>query len=106
MPAAGEDVKPSQEDKVNVFLRAQNHGELVYKVKSSAPFQKVINAFCKSKGLNPQTARFLSDRGVRLTGSQSIDELDLDIEEDENGEPTIYIDVMHEQTGGGAVVDV
>jgi hypothetical protein len=53
---------------------AQYLGELAFKIKSSAPFYKVANAYCKTKGINPSSVRFHSD-GVRLVNDKTIAEV-------------------------------
>ncbi|KAH0608998.1 uncharacterized protein H6S33_001226 [Morchella sextelata] len=99
------DVKPDIKPKtiapgapLTIIVRSQQHGELAFKIKSSAPFYKVANAYCKTKGINPSSVRFHSD-GVRLVNDKTIAELELEPEEDEDG-LKVYIDAFLEQVGG------
>ncbi|KAF8246868.1 hypothetical protein K440DRAFT_317911 [Wilcoxina mikolae CBS 423.85] len=65
----------SSDAKINVLVRAQTGGELIFKVKLSTQFSKVASAFCKARGVDVKTVRFLSDRGQRLMGESTIEQV-------------------------------
>jgi hypothetical protein len=84
----------SADNKINVLVRAQaggphphppspfyeivlttETGELIFKVKLSTQFSKIASAFCKARGVDVKTVRFLSDRGQRLMGQTTIEEV-------------------------------
>jgi hypothetical protein len=102
MAAEDTDVKPDiKQGPITIVVRAQNNSELAFKVKGGTTFSKIVNAYCKNKGINPKSVRFHNDGGERIDVNRTIAELDLDPEEDDDGEgPKAYVDAYLEQTGG------
>ena len=62
-----------------------------FKVRPTTKFQKVFDAYCQRKALEPNMVRFLVD-GERIRWDQTPEDLDLD-----DGD---VIDAMMEQVGG------
>jgi small ubiquitin-related modifier len=60
-------------------------------VKKTTKFEKLMKAYCQKVGAQVDNVRFLFD-GVRVNGSQTPDELDME-DDDE-------IDAMIQQQGG------
>jgi len=77
---------------LNLKVKSGDGNEVYFKVKKSTVFSKVMAAYCKKVGAEPDSVRFLFD-GVRIQGSQTPEELQM---EDED-----VIDAMVTQTGGG-----
>ncbi|KAK4057390.1 SUMO protein smt3 [Microbotryomycetes sp. JL221] len=88
-----DDVKPQSE---HVSLRIQGTGfpELLIKVKKTTKLSKMMNAYCERAGKALTEIRFLFD-GHKLSGSQTVADLDIDEDDDE-----IVIDVVSEAVGG------
>mmetsp|Transcript_17670 Transcript_17670/g.34224 ORF Transcript_17670/g.34224 Transcript_17670/m.34224 type:complete len:114 (+) Transcript_17670:1443-1784(+) len=69
----------------------QDNNEVHFKVKKTTKFEKIMEAFCKKKGVDKANTRFIFD-GQRINGQQTPN--DLDMEDDDT------IEVMMEQVGG------
>lgn len=50
-------------------------GELAFKVKSSTVFSRIVNAYCKNKGISPKSVRFHDDGGHRINIEQTVAEV-------------------------------
>ena len=72
----------------------KNGDEVVYKVKKTTTVSKIMNDWCKRRGVEAGAYRFLFD-GTRLNGSETPMSLEM-----EDGD---CIDVFYEQVGGDAV---
>jgi small ubiquitin-related modifier len=77
--------------KINLKVCDASGNEIFFKIKRTTKFEKLMNAYCKRKGLIPGSVRFSFD-GNRLNPDSTPD--DIDIEEQDT------IDAMAEQTGG------
>ncbi|TVY38553.1 Small ubiquitin-related modifier, partial [Lachnellula occidentalis] len=98
LPAAApvEDQKPKTQV-IEVKAKDQNGSEVTFKIKRTTPLEKVMDAYCKNKGLAKDSLRFFYD-GLRLTGTDT-PEKTFDMED--MGDDEVYqIDVMMEQHGG------
>jgi len=78
-------------DHLSLKVKSQDGNEVYFKVKKTTSFAKVMNAYCKKVGADPEQVRFLFD-GQRLRSEQTPQDLDME-DEDE-------IDAMVQQTGG------
>jgi len=76
---------------LNIKVKSQDGNEIYFKVKKTTQFRKVIQAYCKKVGSEPDSVRFLFD-GQRIRPDQTPAELNME-DEDE-------IDAMVSQTGG------
>lgn len=74
-------------------MKSQDGNEVYFKVKRTTEFRKVMNAYCKKVGADPDSVRFLFD-GVRIRPEQTPADLNME-DEDE-------IDAMIQQTGGSS----
>jgi len=88
--AAPSDSKPSGEH-LSLKVKSQDGNEVYFKVKKTTAFSKVMTAYCKKVGQDPEQVRFLFD-GVRVRPDQTPADLEME-DEDE-------IDAMVQQTGG------
>jgi len=78
-------------DHLSLKVKSQDGNEVYFKVKKTTSFSKVMNAYCKKVGADPEQVRFLFD-GQRLRQDQTPQDLGME-DEDE-------IDAMVQQTGG------
>ncbi|TVY43175.1 Small ubiquitin-related modifier 3 [Lachnellula cervina] len=69
----------------------QDGNEMVFKIKGHTRMQKVIDAYCKSNGIDPAYRRFMAD-GHRVQKDDTPQSLEM---EDED-----VVDVFVEQQGG------
>lgn len=86
-----EDKKDDAKDQINLKVKDQDNSEVHFKVKMTTKFEKIFNAFCSRKALQPDAVRFLFD-GTRINPTQTPKDLDM-----EDGDS---IDAMMEQVGG------
>ncbi|TVY14055.1 Small ubiquitin-related modifier 2 [Lachnellula arida] len=96
-PAAApvEDQKPKTQH-IEVKAKDQNGSEVTFKIKRTTPLEKVMDAYCKNKGLTRDTLRFYWE-GKRLNPKDTPESTF----EMEDGDDDVYqIDVMMEQLGG------
>eukprot|EP00036_Acanthoecidae_sp_10tr_P009166 CAMPEP_0182920946 /NCGR_PEP_ID=MMETSP0105_2-20130417/3827_1 /TAXON_ID=81532 ORGANISM="Acanthoeca-like sp., Strain 10tr" /NCGR_SAMPLE_ID=MMETSP0105_2 /ASSEMBLY_ACC=CAM_ASM_000205 /LENGTH=99 /DNA_ID=CAMNT_0025058421 /DNA_START=63 /DNA_END=362 /DNA_ORIENTATION=- len=80
-------------DFINLRVVAQDNQELHFKIKRSTPMRKLISTYCKKKGLQADSVRFLFD-GEQINPEATPETMDM---EDKD-----VIDVMYQQTGGYA----
>eukprot|EP00457_Paulinella_chromatophora_P025642 gb/GEZN01030318.1/.p1 GENE.gb/GEZN01030318.1/~~gb/GEZN01030318.1/.p1 ORF type:complete len:101 (-),score=16.72 gb/GEZN01030318.1/:119-421(-) len=80
-----------QDEHLSLKVKSQDGNEVYFKVKKTTQFHKVMNAYCKKVGQDPERVRFLFD-GARIRGDQTPAEMEME-DEDE-------IDAMISQTGG------
>mmetsp|Transcript_16963 Transcript_16963/g.32499 ORF Transcript_16963/g.32499 Transcript_16963/m.32499 type:complete len:94 (+) Transcript_16963:186-467(+) len=88
------DSKPeagSSEEHINVKVKSQDGQEVFFKIKKTTPFRKLIDAYCKRQGGDPNQILFLFE-GSRLKAEQTPEQVDLG-----DGDE---IDAMAHQTGG------
>mmetsp|Transcript_35541 Transcript_35541/g.68122 ORF Transcript_35541/g.68122 Transcript_35541/m.68122 type:complete len:96 (-) Transcript_35541:390-677(-) len=78
-------------DTLNIKVKDSDNNEVHFKVKKTTKFEKIMEAFCKKKGVDKANTRFIFD-GQRINGQQTPN--DLDMEDDDT------IEVMMEQVGG------
>lgn len=84
--------KPKVEGKViNLIVKDQGGTEVHFKVKTHTKLEKVINAYCQKKSVEPNAVRFLFD-GIRINPNSSPEDLGM-----EDGDT---IDCVVEQIGG------
>ncbi|TVY17646.1 Small ubiquitin-related modifier 3 [Lachnellula arida] len=76
---------------LNIKVRDQDGNEMVFKIKGHTRMQKVIDAYCKSNGIDPAYRRFMAD-GHRIQKDDTPQSLEM---EDED-----VVDVFVEQQGG------
>lgn len=76
---------------LNIKVRDQDGNEMVFKIKGHTRMQKVIDAYCKSNGIDPAYRRFMAD-GHRVQKDDTPQSLEM---EDED-----VVDVFVEQQGG------
>lgn len=50
-------------------------GELAFKVKSNTVFSRIVNAYCKNKGIGAKSVRFHDDGGQRISIERTIAEV-------------------------------
>lgn len=50
-------------------------GELAFKVKNDTVFSRIVNAYCKNRGINPKSVRFHDDGGQRIDVARTITEV-------------------------------
>ncbi|KXZ55767.1 hypothetical protein GPECTOR_2g1317 [Gonium pectorale] len=91
--ARGEnDVKLKQEGNViNLVVKDQTGNEVHFKVKMKTRLEKVFNAYCNKKGVDPGSVRFLFD-GTRVAAQSTPEDLGM-----EDGD---VLDCVIEQVGG------
>lgn len=95
--STGADVKPKLEQggeddgTLAIRVKDQAQGEIVFKVKRTTKFKRVLQAFCDRKGWQPQQVRFAFD-GQRVDDEMSPDDLGM--------EHNDCIDAFLEQVGG------
>jgi len=90
---AGGDAGEKGGEHLNIKVKSGDGNEVYFKVKKTTLFSKVMAAYCKKVGAEPESVRFLFD-GVRIQGSATPEELNM---EDED-----VIDAMVTQTGGSS----
>lgn len=78
--------------KLRLKVVGQNGREVFFKIKSSTPLKKLIDAYCKEMDIPERTCRFLFD-GQRINPDHTAAYLDMGDED--------IIDVFVEQEGGG-----
>jgi small ubiquitin-related modifier len=81
----------AEEASIQLKVKNAEGKEVVFKLKSSTPLRKLMDAYCQREGLPTDGVRFLYD-GERLGREQTPGELEME-EGDE-------IDALVEQTGG------
>ena len=86
--AAGPD-----DGRIMITLRSQSGDEMAFRVKPTAVFQKVMNAWCKTKGVAENLCRFMFDGDQLVAGSSLVDQ-NAEIEDGD------IVDVFQNQTGG------
>ncbi|GBG00158.1 hypothetical protein Rsub_12977 [Raphidocelis subcapitata] len=85
---------PKQEGGViNLIVKDQTGAEVHFKVKSHTKLEKVVNAYCQKKAIEPTSVRFVFD-GTRVNPNSTPQDLGMD-----DGDS---IDVFQEQVGGSA----
>jgi len=67
---------------VKLYIQDQNGERVGFKVKTSAPFQKIANEYCKRKDVQVTSYNFLIDSD-RVNLLRTIEELGLDSENEE-----------------------
>ena len=84
---------PVQEkpEALNIKVRDQDGNEMVFKIKSHTQMRKVIDAYCKSNGIDPLSRRFTIE-GQRIQNNDTPQSLEM---EDED-----IVEVFVEQQGG------
>jgi len=109
MGADAEDQKPDVRaspspppEQITLFIRGQNNSEIKFRVKPTTNFKKVSTAWCKNQGVDPTTVRFVDDGGVRLQLDKTIEELNLEPENDPEEGWIVYVDAFLQQVGGGS----
>ncbi|EFN58900.1 hypothetical protein CHLNCDRAFT_140835 [Chlorella variabilis] len=91
-----EDVKKEAPgDAISIKVKDQSGGEVVFRVKGHTKFEKIINAFCQKKSVDPAQVRFVYD-GNRVNPQATPDSMEM-----EEGDT---IDAFLEQVGGGSSV--
>eukprot|EP00948_MAST-09A_sp_MAST-9A-sp1_P003915 g3915.t1 len=80
-----------ENDSLTIKLKNVNGEETFFKVKKTTKMSKIADAYCRKKGLNVQSLRFLLD-GDRVDLNETPKTLELDDQD--------QIDVMQEQLGG------
>ncbi|KAH0468992.1 hypothetical protein IEQ34_002224 [Dendrobium chrysotoxum] len=93
MSSAGQEQnnKPNQTSSITLKIRSQNGNEILYNVKPSIKFRKIMNHYCNRQSLQINTVVFLFD-GRRLRDEQTPKDLGM-----EDGDE---IDAMLHQIGG------
>ncbi|KAH9221783.1 ubiquitin-related domain-containing protein [Leptodontidium sp. 2 PMI_412] len=74
-------------------VRDANGHEVSFKVKRTTVLKKLVDAFCKERGRKPDSLRFFTADGKRVTYTDAPNSLNL-----EDGD---LIDAHEEQQGGG-----
>ncbi len=90
-PDEKEAVSPPDQDFIRLKAVSQDGQEVVFKIRHETPLKKLMEAYCKNRGLAPAQIRFLYD-GERIQGSSTPESLEM-----EEGD---IIDVVLQQTGG------
>lgn len=80
-----------KDENLNLKVKSPNGDEVIFKVKQTTPFHKLMTAYCKRTGTEFESTRFMFD-GQRITGEQTPKDLNME-DEDE-------IDAMVTQVGG------
>eukprot|EP01108_Squamamoeba_japonica_P003289 TRINITY_DN2690_c0_g1_i1.p2 TRINITY_DN2690_c0_g1~~TRINITY_DN2690_c0_g1_i1.p2 ORF type:complete len:111 (+),score=29.05 TRINITY_DN2690_c0_g1_i1:46-333(+) len=78
-------------DHINLRVVAQDGNEVFFKIKSTTPLRKLMDAYIRRNQLQPDSVRFLFD-GVRVQSDKTPKEVGM-----EDGD---VIDVVLQQTGG------
>lgn len=89
-PAVKAPETPAQTKHISIKV-TDNNNEIVFKIKTSAQLNKLMQIYCDRHGKDPRTVRFLFE-GERIQGSKTPDELEM-----EDGDT---IQVFYEQQGG------
>ncbi|KAK2078376.1 hypothetical protein QBZ16_003216 [Prototheca wickerhamii] len=76
---------------LSIKVKDQLGGEVVFKVKKTTKFEKILNAFCQKKAVDISQVRFVFD-GTRINPSMTPEDMDM-----EDGDT---VDAFLEQTGG------
>ncbi|KFM24032.1 Small ubiquitin-related modifier 1 [Auxenochlorella protothecoides] len=84
MSDTGEDskanIKPEGASDPNVLsikVKDQLGGEVVFKVKKSTKFEKILNAFCQKKAVAISEVRFVFD-GTRINPSMTPEDMEME----------------------------
>ncbi|KAI8112810.1 hypothetical protein M9434_004130 [Picochlorum sp. BPE23] len=97
MDESSAEVKPKIEQgddgTLSIKVRDQQNGEVVFKVKRSTRFKRVLDAFCNKKSWDSAQVRFAYE-GQRVQEDMTPDDLGM-----ENND---CIDAFLEQIGGGS----
>ncbi|KAG2447318.1 hypothetical protein HYH02_007648 [Chlamydomonas schloesseri] len=89
---ADEEAKVKTEGNViNLVVKDQTGNEVHFKVKMKTRLEKVFNAYCNKKGVDPGSVRFLFD-GQRIANESTPEQLDM-----QDGD---VLDCVIEQVGG------
>lgn len=86
-----DDTKPKSDEIIVVNVRDSEGGEVMYKLKKTAPLRRLIAAYCQRNGISQDSVRFLFD-GNRINGEDTPAHLEM--------ENDSQIDVAVEQKGG------
>mmetsp|Transcript_146175 Transcript_146175/g.207221 ORF Transcript_146175/g.207221 Transcript_146175/m.207221 type:complete len:90 (+) Transcript_146175:107-376(+) len=87
------DVKPKVGEAIQLRVNAQQGDPLVFKIKQSTTFKKLMEAYCQRRGQSMNAVRFMFN-GSPIQPHQC--PMDFEMENDD------VIDVMLEQVGGSA----
>ena len=82
---------------INIKVKSQDGTEIFFKIKRSTLLKKLMEAYCTRQGLQTTQCRFIFD-GERVKDEDTPEKLEM-----ENGDE---IDVMVEQTGGAALLQL
>mmetsp|Transcript_17437 Transcript_17437/g.19592 ORF Transcript_17437/g.19592 Transcript_17437/m.19592 type:complete len:90 (-) Transcript_17437:11-280(-) len=85
------DVKPKVGEAIQLRVNAQQGDPLVFKIKQSTTFKKLMEAYCQRRGQSMNAVRFMFN-GEPIQAHQS--PMDFQMEDND------VIDVMLEQVGG------
>lgn len=89
-PGAEGQQTPAQNDHLNIKV-TDNNNELVFKIKKSTKFEKLMDAFCNRHGKEIGTVRFFFE-GDRVRGDETPNSHEM-----EDGDT---LEVYYEQQGG------
>jgi small ubiquitin-related modifier len=94
-----EDAKPVGKeeetvDHIQISLISQDGREVVFRLKHTTPFSKVVRSYCGREAVSPSSIRLLFD-GRKISPDDT--PASLEMENDDK------IDVMLQQTGGGYI---
>mmetsp|Transcript_14836 Transcript_14836/g.58197 ORF Transcript_14836/g.58197 Transcript_14836/m.58197 type:complete len:90 (+) Transcript_14836:153-422(+) len=87
------DVKPKVGEAIQVRVNSQQGEPLVFKIKQTTTFKKLMEAYCQRRGQSLSSVRFVFN-GEQINGNQT--PMDVGMEDED------VIDVMLEQVGGSA----
>jgi len=90
-PDKKEEMSPPDQDFIRLKAVSQDGESVVFKIRHETPLKKLMEAYCKNRGLAPAQIRFLYD-GERIEGKST--PTSLEMEDDD------IIDVVLQQTGG------
>lgn len=72
--AGGEGGNAGGGEHLNLKVKSTDGNEVYFKVKKTTQFSKVMAAYCKKVGAEPDSVRFLFD-GTRIQGQQTPEEV-------------------------------
>eukprot|EP00172_Hildenbrandia_rubra_P003470 Plantae.Rhodophyta-Hildenbrandia_rubra.ctg5597.p1 GENE.Plantae.Rhodophyta-Hildenbrandia_rubra.ctg5597~~Plantae.Rhodophyta-Hildenbrandia_rubra.ctg5597.p1 ORF type:complete len:102 (-),score=19.68 Plantae.Rhodophyta-Hildenbrandia_rubra.ctg5597:367-672(-) len=71
------DKKPNIDSRLTVKVRDNNGGELIFKIKKTTRFEKVMAAYVQRMQGNPETYRFMFD-GKRINKNETPEMLEME----------------------------
>ena len=70
-------IEGTDDSVISIKVKDQHGGEVVFKVKKTTKFQKIMDAFCQKKAWDAGAVRFVFD-GERILSDQTPDDIGME----------------------------